>query len=314
MYIASVFDVLWTKREKCGPIWVYTLTNRSDIFCQYSCFNVIHSFTPLVCAECDDSLPFSGASSFLLCYIQFPSTLFHQLVFHPSSLHLAIYFLVYFLTSLFRNSYIIILWDFIFFHSLYILFSSFLYTSYFLPFSIHFIFFLSLYILFSSILCTFYFLPFSIHFIFFLSLYILFSSFLCTFYFLPFSIHFIFFHSPYYLFSSFLCTRPKQSNLFKLIVSLILGFLKPLHEFLFWLIFSNFLFYSYLLSLKFFFLSKMFICFLSLFVSVQVSDAYLKVLSIVVLFGLNFSFLGIFLYLKLFVAQSMFYSHFYSSL
>ena len=37
----------------------------------------------------------------------------------------------------------------------------------------------------------------------------------------------------------------------------------------------------------------MFICFLSLFVSIQVSDAYVKVLCIIVLFSLNFGFLGI---------------------
>jgi len=55
----------------------------------------IHSFIPLARAEWDDSLPFSGASSIPLCYIPFPSTLFHQLVFHSPSLHLAIYFLVY---------------------------------------------------------------------------------------------------------------------------------------------------------------------------------------------------------------------------
>jgi len=36
--------------------------------------------------------------------------------------------------------------------------------------------------------------------------------------------------------------------------------------------------------------SKMFICFLSLFVSIQVTDGYVDVLSIVVLFNLNFSF------------------------
>ena len=34
----------------------------------------------------------------------------------------------------------------------------------------------------------------------------------------------------------------------------------------------------------------MFNCFLSLFVSVQVSDAYVNVLSIIVFFSLNFSF------------------------
>jgi len=64
------------------------------------------SFIPFHCAECDNSLSFSGASSIPLCYIPSPSTLFHQLVFHPPSLHLAIYFLVYFSTS-FPNSYII---------------------------------------------------------------------------------------------------------------------------------------------------------------------------------------------------------------
>jgi len=42
----------------------------------------------------------------------------------------------------------------------------------------------------------------------------------------------------------------------------------------------------------------MFICFLSLFVSIQVSDAYVNVLSIVVFFSLNFSFSDIFLFLK----------------
>ena len=67
-----------------------------------------HSFSPLPCAECDDSLQFSGASSIPLCYIPFPSTLFHQLVFHPLSRHLAIYFLVYLSVFLFPNSYIIL--------------------------------------------------------------------------------------------------------------------------------------------------------------------------------------------------------------
>ena len=81
-----------------------------------------HSFTfiPLACAECDDSLPLSGASSIPLCYITFPSTLFHQLVFHHPSLHLAIYFLVCLSALLFPNSYVILFWEF-----------------YFLPFSVH---------------------------------------------------------------------------------------------------------------------------------------------------------------------------------
>jgi hypothetical protein len=66
----------------------------------------------MACAECDDSLPFSGASSIPLCYIPFPSTIFHQLVFHPTSLHLAIYFLVYLSALLFPNSHIIHFWEF----------------------------------------------------------------------------------------------------------------------------------------------------------------------------------------------------------
>jgi len=66
-----------------------------------------HSFILLTCAECDDSLLFSGASSIPLCYIPFPSTLFHQLFFHSPSLHLAIHFLVYLSALLFPNSYII---------------------------------------------------------------------------------------------------------------------------------------------------------------------------------------------------------------
>jgi len=70
----------------------------------------IHSFFPLACAEFDDSLPFSGASSLRLCYVLFPATLPHQLFFHPLSPHLAIYFLVYLSILLFPNSYIILFW------------------------------------------------------------------------------------------------------------------------------------------------------------------------------------------------------------
>ena len=80
----------------------------------------IHSFIPLACAECHDPLRFSEASSIPLCHILFPSTPFHQLVFHPPSLHLAIYFLVHLSALLFPNSYIILFWEF-----------------YFLPFSVH---------------------------------------------------------------------------------------------------------------------------------------------------------------------------------
>ena len=99
-------------------IIVYLKINTS-ISTRFSFHSFIHSFIPLPCAECDDSLPFSEASSIPLCYIPFPSTLFHQLVFHPPSLHLAIYFLVNLSVLLFPNSCI--------------LFGEF----YFLPFSVH---------------------------------------------------------------------------------------------------------------------------------------------------------------------------------
>jgi hypothetical protein len=66
----------------------------------------------LACAECDNSLTFSGASSIPLCYIPFPYTLSHQLFFHPSSLHLAIYFLVNLVAS--KVIYKILFWGFLF--------------------------------------------------------------------------------------------------------------------------------------------------------------------------------------------------------
>jgi len=76
--------------------------------------NLWYSFIPLVCAECDDSLPFSGASFIPLCYVLSPAPLLHQLFFHPLSPHLAIYFLVYPSILLFQNSYIIPFWEFYF--------------------------------------------------------------------------------------------------------------------------------------------------------------------------------------------------------
>jgi len=45
-----------------------------------------NSFIPFACAECKDSLPFSGASSIPLCYVLFPATLLNQLFIHPLSL------------------------------------------------------------------------------------------------------------------------------------------------------------------------------------------------------------------------------------
>ena len=83
-------------------------------------FIIFILFISLACGECNDSLPFSGASSIPLCYVFFPATLLHQLFFHPLSPHLAIYFLVYLSILLFPNSYIIPFWEFSF-----------------LPFSVH---------------------------------------------------------------------------------------------------------------------------------------------------------------------------------
>jgi hypothetical protein len=42
------------------------------------------------------------------------------------------------------------------------------------------------------------------------------------------------------------------------------------------------------------FLSNMLNCFLSLFVSIKVSDAYVNILSIIVFFSISFSFLGMY--------------------
>ena len=78
------------------------------------------SINPLACTECDDSLPFSGASSIPPCHTLFPATLLCRPFFHPPSLHPAICFLVYLLVLLFPNSYTILFWE-----------------SYFLPFSVH---------------------------------------------------------------------------------------------------------------------------------------------------------------------------------
>jgi hypothetical protein len=64
----------------------------------------------LTCAESDNSLPFSGASSIPPCHILFPATVPHQ-----PSLHPAVYALVYLLVLLIPNSFR----NFIFFHSLY---------------------------------------------------------------------------------------------------------------------------------------------------------------------------------------------------
>jgi len=97
------------------------ITNmETHIYVFAKCCSVSHSFIPMACTECENSLPFSGASSIPLCNVLFPVTLLHQPFFHPLSPHLAIYFLVYLSILLFPNSYIILYWKF-----------------YFLPFSVH---------------------------------------------------------------------------------------------------------------------------------------------------------------------------------
>jgi hypothetical protein len=70
----------------------------------------INSLIPLACAECDDSLPFSGASSIPLCYIPIPSALFSPISLPFSLLHFAVYVLTYLSALLFPNSYIILFW------------------------------------------------------------------------------------------------------------------------------------------------------------------------------------------------------------
>ena len=102
------------------------------------------------------------------------------------------------------------------------------------------------------------------------------------------------------LFSSILCTCTNQRNLFNLIVCVIVGFSTIAYIFLV----VSILQYSFSLSytgpkiLLYTFLSKMFICFLSVLVSIQVSDEYVNVLSIIVFFSLNFSFFDMFLFSK----------------
>jgi len=95
-------------------IYISSLVTGS--FCQQlDClYRFVHSFIPSACAECDDSLPFSQASSIPLCYVLFPATLLHQLFSHPPSLHLVVYFLVSLSTLLFPNSYIILILDILF--------------------------------------------------------------------------------------------------------------------------------------------------------------------------------------------------------
>ena len=104
------------------PSETYNLKKLSSYSIHSFVHSSIHSFTPLACAECNNSLQLSGASSTPVCYIPFPSTLFHQLFFHPPSLHLAICFLVCLSVLSFPNANIIFFFrNSFFFHSLYML-------------------------------------------------------------------------------------------------------------------------------------------------------------------------------------------------
>ena len=96
-------------------LWTLEFSSRDWQFFVF----IKRSFIPLTRAECDNSLPFSGASSIPPCYVLFPATLLHQLFFHPLSPHLAIYFLVYLSILLLPNSYIIPFWEFYFLPPLY---------------------------------------------------------------------------------------------------------------------------------------------------------------------------------------------------
>ena len=93
------------------------LGNYSATYQQYHSF--IHSFhwhvlNVTIPWRSQELLPFLS-----VIYPPLPP-FFHQLVCHPPSLHLAIYFLVYLSALLLPNSYIILFWEF-----------------YFLPFSVH---------------------------------------------------------------------------------------------------------------------------------------------------------------------------------
>ena len=94
--------ILMCKNLLCYPVNHYVKSDNSSNTSKF-----IRSFIPLACAECNNSLPFSGASSIPLRYVLFschpsPPTVL------PSSLtsHLAIYFLLYLSIFLFPNSHI----------------------------------------------------------------------------------------------------------------------------------------------------------------------------------------------------------------
>jgi hypothetical protein len=66
--------VVWRKDSITSVRGVLT----ESVSCIFnSKLNDIYSLISLACAECDDSLPFSGASFILLCYVLFYATLLH---------------------------------------------------------------------------------------------------------------------------------------------------------------------------------------------------------------------------------------------
>jgi hypothetical protein len=90
------------------------------------------------------------------------------------------------------------------------------------------------------------------------------------------------------LLPSVLCTCPNQCNLCSFIVSVMVGFCRIAYL----LLLVNILQFSFSFSytgpriLLYTLVSKMFSCFLSLFVSVEISYAYVNVLSVIVFFSI----------------------------
>jgi ABC-type enterochelin transport system permease subunit len=73
------------------------------------------------------------------------------------------------------------------------------------------------------------------------------------------------------LFPSILCTCPNQHNLCSLIVSVMVGFFKQLHTFLYQLISPNILFHCHILGLQFFYTLAFQKCSITFYLSLVVS-------------------------------------------
>ena len=86
-------------------ISLYSLDKLQVFFALY----IHQSINPLAWTECGGSLPISGASSIPPYHTLFSATPLRQPLFHPPSLHPAIYFLVCLLVLLFPNSCTILL-------------------------------------------------------------------------------------------------------------------------------------------------------------------------------------------------------------